>query len=588
MAGTDSATVANAYVQIIPSAKGIKQGVTDVIANEGTAAGTGFTDKFGGALKGIGSALAKTAKVAGAAAVAAGAMITHAAVDAYADYEQLVGGVETLYGDSANAVIENAQNAYKTAGMSANDYMETVTQFSGALLQSVGGDTVRAAQAADMAIRDMSDNANKMGTDIERIQDAYRGFSRGNFTMLDNLALGYGGTKEEMERLLADAEKISGIHYDVSSYSDIVDAIHVVQTEMGITGTTAEEAASTISGSWSTLSASWDNLLVSLAGGGDDVETAVTETFDALMTWLGNLAPVIVQVVQSLFEAIPAAISAALPAVQEVVTNFIRETFGEEAAQGVTDFIETFSGVFERLSEHFGELVAAVTENVMPALQQLFDAAKPLIDEVFPVMVGIVETVGHTFIDVGVVIANFIGAAARVIAGFLPVVTSTFIRIRAAIEGPINKARDAVKAAIDKIKEFFSTKLKFPDIKMPHFKVTGGEAPWGLGGVGKAPSIAIEWYAQGGIIDGAQLIGVGERGPELVWPSYEPYLSKYADAIAGAGGSDGRLVDEVRALRSDVRNLRVYLDTGALVGGIGRQMDGNLGRRQVMAGRGVV
>jgi len=164
-------------------------------------------------------------------------------VKGYADYEQLAGGVETLFGKSSQSVIDNASKAYQTAGMSANEYMETVTGFSASLLQSLGGDTQKAAEKADMAIRDMSDNANKMGSDIESIQTAYAGFSKQNFTLLDNLKLGYGGTKTEMERLLKDAEKISGVKYDISSYGDIVDAIHVVQTEMHISGLSAEEAA---------------------------------------------------------------------------------------------------------------------------------------------------------------------------------------------------------------------------------------------------------------------------------------------------------------------------------------------------------
>lgn len=167
-------------------------------------------------------------------------------LDGYGEFEQLVGGVETLFGASSDVVMNYANNAYKTAGLSANQYMETVTSFSASLLQSLGGDTEAAAQYADMAITDMADNANKMGTAMDSIQNAYQGFAKQNFTMLDNLKLGYGGTKEEMQRLLEDAEKISGIEYDISSYADIVDAIHTVQVEMGISGITAEEAAAAV------------------------------------------------------------------------------------------------------------------------------------------------------------------------------------------------------------------------------------------------------------------------------------------------------------------------------------------------------
>ena len=173
-----------------------------------------------------------------------------AAVNSYAEYEQLAGGVETLFKDSSNKLMGYADQAYKTAGMSANEYMSTVTSFSASLLQSLEGDTEKAADYANQAVIDMSDNANKMGTSIEMIQNAYQGFAKQNYTMLDNLKLGYGGTKEEMERLLADAEKISGIKYDISSFGDVTQAIHVIQTELGITGTTAKEASSTIQGSF--------------------------------------------------------------------------------------------------------------------------------------------------------------------------------------------------------------------------------------------------------------------------------------------------------------------------------------------------
>ncbi|NCC05945.1 MAG: phage tail protein, partial [Proteobacteria bacterium] len=193
----------------------------------------GKFEKLGGILKGIGVAMGAVAVAAGAAAVKLGKEV----ISAYADYEQLVGGVDTLFGEASQSVQRYAENAFKTAGMSANEYMETVTGFSASLIQSLGGDTTKAAQVADMAITDMADNANKMGTDIASIQNAYQGFAKQNYTMLDNLKLGYGGTKSEMERLLADAEKISGIKYDLSSFSDLTEAIHVIQTEMGITGT---------------------------------------------------------------------------------------------------------------------------------------------------------------------------------------------------------------------------------------------------------------------------------------------------------------------------------------------------------------
>lgn len=235
----------------------------------------------------------------------AGVAITKSAVEQYAEYEQLVGGVETLFKDSAGQVEGYANNAYKTAGMSANQYMNTVTGFSASLLQSLDGDTKAAAEKADMAITDMSDNANKMGTSIDSIQTAYQGFAKQNYTMLDNLKLGYGGTKEEMQRLLDDATKLSGVKYDISSYADIVDAIHVVQTEMGITGTTAKEASTTIEGSINSTKAAWSNLLTGFANDEADVGALITDLCDSVATAANNLIPRVIQAVTSIVENVP-------------------------------------------------------------------------------------------------------------------------------------------------------------------------------------------------------------------------------------------------------------------------------------------
>ena len=196
-----------------------------------------------------------------------------------ADLQQSIGGIETLFKDSAEKVKQNAANAYRTAGMSANEYMELTTSFSASLLSSLGNDTSKAADIADMAMTDMSDNANKMGTDMERITDAYQGFAKQNYTMLDNLKLGYGGTKTEMERLLADAQKITGVKYDINNLSDVYSAIHVIQGELGITGTTAKESAETFSGSLASMKAAFKNVLGNLSLGediGDELFALIT------------------------------------------------------------------------------------------------------------------------------------------------------------------------------------------------------------------------------------------------------------------------------------------------------------------------
>ena len=219
------------------------------------------------------------------------AKLGKAALDAYAQYEQLEGGVDKIFGkEAADTVMRNASKAYQTAGMSANQYMETVTSFSASLIQSMGGNTEAAAGVADMAIRDMSDNANTFGTNMQSIQDAYQGFAKQNYTMLDNLKLGYGGTKEEMQRLLQDAEKLTGKKYDISNLNDVYEAIHAIQTEYNITGTTSKEASKTIEGSMNALKASWENMLTALGGGGS-MDKAMTALLKSAGTAAKNIVP---------------------------------------------------------------------------------------------------------------------------------------------------------------------------------------------------------------------------------------------------------------------------------------------------------
>lgn len=303
------------------------------LGNETRKAGNA-TDETSGKFSKLGEVAKGAAKVAlaavGATATAVGALVKQA-VESYAEEEQLVGGVDTLFSSASAEVQKKADNAYKTAGMSVNEYMETVTGFSASLIRSLGGDTEKAAKYADMAITDMSDNVNKMGTDMSLIQNAYQGFAKQNYTMLDNLKLGYGGTKEEMERLLKDASKISGIKYDISSYADIVDAIHVVQTEMGITGTTAKEASTTIQGSISSMKSAWQNLLTGLADENADLDVLVTNMIESVGTVVENVLPKIsiaaegiVPIIQNLIPQIPPLIEQLLPPLLEGALSLIQ------------------------------------------------------------------------------------------------------------------------------------------------------------------------------------------------------------------------------------------------------------------------
>lgn len=294
-----------------------------------------------------------TAAVGGAANALVG--LGTASVNSYADLEQNIGGIETLFKGSADKVIKNAENAYKTAGMSANQYMETVTGFSASLLQSLGGDTEKAADVADMALTDMADNANKMGTSMESIQWAYQGFAKQNYTMLDNLKLGYGGTKEEMQRLLSDAQKLTGVKYDISNLSDVYNAIHVIQQNLGITGTTAKEAASTISGSVSSMKSAFDNFLNGSGTMDQLVETGIT-AIQNIVNAVGQLLP---QLMQSLSDATPQIIAG------------INQIFPQ-----ILDLIMTNAPT---LISTIGQVLMALVQSLLPYMPQLLNIAMQLI-----------------------------------------------------------------------------------------------------------------------------------------------------------------------------------------------------------------
>ena len=275
---------------------------------------------------GLQSGMGKVASIAQQAlGVFSGQMMTRAvdslvnlgktALSSVGALEQNVGGVETLFGDTADAVIAAADRAYKTAGMSANDYMSTVTSFSASLLQSLSGNTEEAAQVADMAIIDMADNANKMGTSMDMIQNAYQGFAKQNYTMLDNLQLGYGGTKTEMERLLADAQKLTGVKYDINNLNDVYQAIHVIQEEMGITGTTAKEASETLEGSMAAAKAAWDNFM----NGSSDAD----QLADAFATAADNIVNNLAEIVPRFAETLPALAGAIVSQIPDLAAAIV-------------------------------------------------------------------------------------------------------------------------------------------------------------------------------------------------------------------------------------------------------------------------
>ena len=354
----------------------------------------------GTAMKGVTAAI-------GAASTALAGLGT-ASVNSYADLEQNLGGVETLFGNSADKVIKNAENAYKTAGMSANQYMETVTGFSASLLQSLGGDTDKAADVADMALTDMADNANKMGTSMESIQYAYQGFAKQNYTMLDNLKLGYGGTKEEMERLLSDAQKITGVKYDISNLNDVYQAIHVIQGQLGITGTTAKEAASTISGSISSMKAAFDNFLNGSGTMDQLVETGIT-AIQNIVNAVGQLLP---QLMQSLSNATPqiiAGINQIFPQILNlIVTNAptLLSTIGQvlmALVQSLLTYMPQLLTVAMQLIQSFITglitMLPQIIQMGMQLITQLILGIAQMLPELVPQAINAIITIVNGLLD---------------------------------------------------------------------------------------------------------------------------------------------------------------------------------------------
>lgn len=352
-------------------------------------------EKFGGILKVSAAAMGAVVVAAGAAAAKLGKEV----LSAFGDYEQLVGGVDTLFKDSSSKLQEYAAGAYKTAGLSANDYMETVTGFSASLIQSLGGDTEAAVSYADMAITDMSDNANKMGTDMASIQNAYQGFAKQNYTMLDNLKLGYGGTKTEMERLLKDAGKIAGVKFDISSYADVVEAIHVMQESMGIAGTTAKEAEETIQGSIKAMSSAWGNMLVGFGNADADMAALTGMLVDSFQAVVANITPVIDNIAKALPEAFDAALGAVgnlLPTLLSTVTDLFKQVLSTllrilpnlipVAVDAVMTIVDTIIENLPLIIDGAFELITALAEGIIEALPEL-------VPKIVEVVTKIVETI---------------------------------------------------------------------------------------------------------------------------------------------------------------------------------------------------
>lgn len=417
--------------------------------------------------KGLGAAAKIGAAAIGAAATAVGAL-TKKSLEEYAEYEQLVGGVETLFKDSADVVMQYANNAYQTAGLSANDYMKTVTSFSASLLQSLGGDTEAAAKQADLAVTDMADNANKMGTAMGDIQNAYQGFAKQNYTMLDNLKLGYGGTKEEMQRLIDDANALNAAqgnltNYSIDSYSDIVSAIHDVQTEMGITGTTAKEASTTIQGSLSAMKSAWTNLLTGIGDDSQDLDKLINNFVESTGTAAENILPRLGEIITgigSLAERLAPVVAAAIPGlVTTVLPNLVQSGISMVGAilQGlvqtlpqiiqygvdmVITLIDSISSDPESLVETAITLVVTIVSGLIDAMPKLIAAAGELVASL------VQSIISHA--------PEIFSAGINLVVKYVEGVVNNYSEVFKAGAKLVDSIIDGIASAWGKLKDWFS------------------------------------------------------------------------------------------------------------------------------------
>lgn len=387
------------YEKGVEKAKGGASSLMDVFS--GTLLGNVVSD----GLRTVANGITEIGKTAANMAVSIG----KASLDSYADYEQLVGGVETLYKDSAGIIENYAKDAYKNVGLSANDYMETSTSFAASLVSSLAGDTNAAAEMSNMAISDMADNWNKMGSSVQSVQDAYRGFSKQNYVMLDNLKIGYGGTKTEMERLLADADALNakqGVYtkYSIDNFSDIVQAIHVVQTEMGITGTTADEAASTIQGSTASVKSAWENLLTGIADPEQNFQGLMDDFVNSFVTAGNNIIPRIKQIVPTLIDGLSEIVTQLAPYVSSIIMEL--EPTIEDGLQalfsGLSSVASELQPIVADVFSFFGDaiisgLTSAIENSDFSFLLDIFDNVKTAVEEVVP----LIEKIATALVTVG-------------------------------------------------------------------------------------------------------------------------------------------------------------------------------------------
>ena len=642
MAG-EGVNVANAYVQIIPSAQGVKQNITDALVPDLTAAGQQGGDALGGGLMStLQGSLGKIAGVIGAAF--AGIEVGKFLLDIGGEFDEMTDAIiigTGATGEALEALEESAKGIATTVPISFGEAgnivqdLNTRLGLTGENLDEVGQRVAAAGELMGSAINvesmsgafaafnvsadDMADQMDYLFgvsqstgiafDDLTRILESNApalqglGFSfqeSANMAgLLDRAGMDASGMMGKMSKALVSlaqpgetaAEAYQRVLTEMEGYIEAGDEAAAMDLATELFGT---RGAAQFVGAVQSGALAMDDLRDASLGAGE----GIMGTYEATASWpekwelLKNKAK---EFLEPLAGALMDGLGMALDKLNEVMDSIDPSTL---------------EGVASTLTELFEALIAAVT-NLWTALQPLVTfLMDTFVGGVIPAIEAALLLLSGDFDGARAKIGQALEGVKTIVNNAKTAITQRFEAIRTSISGkvdaiksavktkfdeikksitqPIEDAKGAVSSAIQNIKDAFNVTLSFPHIKLPHFRITGGEVPWGIGGKGTAPSIAIDWYAKGGFVDGATLIGVGEQGAEMVWPSYEPYLSKYAQAIAADMPAQDDLLGEVRSLRDDVRNLKVYLDTGALVGGISRQMDGSLGRRQLMAGRGVV
>lgn len=491
--GWTMADVGSAYVTLMPSMRGFANDIKAQFGQAGNEGGKSFGSGLtAGILGGSGAAKSALSSIGGAAitagklAVAGLGAVTGAvtavggaALNAYADYEQLSGGVETLFGSSASTLKGYADEAYRTAGMSANQYMTQATSFAASLVQSVGGDTAKAAEYANMAMIDMSDNVNKMGSDMQSVQDAYQGFAKQNFTMLDNLKLGYGGTKEEMQRLIADANKLRAeqgktADLTIDSYADIVEAIHTVQEEMGITGTTAKEASTTISGSIGMAKAAWANFLTGLGRDDVDFSQLTNQLLESIGAVAKNVAPRVAIIGKSIIQAFPSVLSGLGSVLAPIVSEALSTAWNiaVQALAGLGIKLPTvdssqFMAAFQQVASFVGAAidgikgaVSTLASALTPALAAMQASLAPIIAQVSSALLPALSVLGSALGNLAAAVLPVISAAiqamAPVIATAIGAVVSLASTISTGLAPVINGVASLIQAVLPVIQQLFT------------------------------------------------------------------------------------------------------------------------------------